>query len=171
MKYVKAGLFNANLMYLLEGIPSIVKKYSKYTSDEMFKIWDYEYSNIESTYITLIEFIHRSQIHIRGIDMDLFDDLEILQNNLDLSDVEIYDQFDDTRRSISYIGNVPGTLLKTGYNYLELTKDGDTYKGSLKFSISPSYIPEVKLKNGRTSFENLVFYVLYNRFACEIITK
>ena len=160
MEYIKRGLFNRDLMYLLEGVPFIIKKYSKYTPTEMFDIWDFEYSNIETSYILLQEYMNDKHLEISGLDVGVFSDLDILTDNLNL---HTSNDFQGSRVAISYSEDEMGLIQKHDYTYMTMIVNNFTYTVKLSYGIS---IPDLTLtfKDGKKSFENLFIYILYHRF-------
>lgn len=147
-------------MHLLNGVPSIVNQYSKYTPDELFDIWDYEYSNIETMSIVMKDLTSGYYLEISELDISVFSDLNILTNNLHLAASQ---EFQDSRFFNSYYEITGGTIPKSDYAEMVMSVLGGIYTVELRHGYSLPSTP-LKFKDDKESFENLLMYVLYHRF-------
>ena len=163
MEYIKRGLFNKDLMYLLEGVPVVIKKYSKYKPDEMFNIWDFEYSNIETSYHLLQEYMNDKRLEISELDVSVFSDLDILTDNLHLPESSESNDFQDSRFFVSYVKNPDRSIRKFDHTEMIMKILKGSYTVELRYSDIYPNTP-LKLKDDKKSFENLFIYILYHRF-------
>lgn len=148
---------NKDLMYLLEGVPFIVNKYKNYTPEEMFDIFNFEYVNIETSYIILKDMMKFSYLEVR-ISNDVFTDIQMLKDNLDVSQYESY--LYDAMAVIPYLEMYTGAAqyVKGNTSMLYLIHDKDLYQATEGDTGSV-----LVLKHGRKSFENILLYVIYHR--------
>src|SRR5579872_5671717 len=124
MPYVKEGLFNKDLMYLLEGIPFIVKKYSKYTSEEMFNIWDYEYTSTHTAIRQLRDIMSNDYLRVFFED-GYFEDLTILQDNIIPENT--LEQFRYAMGVLPYVETSGGSYEFRPHGLLQITKNNQRY--------------------------------------------
>ncbi len=176
-KYIKRGLFNKDLMRMLEGDPYVVKSYSIRSPKDLFRILSYEYDGIDISAVLVREMLSHKNLEVKIKMVNASTSYSILLDNLDISE-NIFDII-DVQRSIFPYENIATMTekvdyaqgrrisVRTGYYVTQDIPEHKLimfkYKERYDVTISNSN-DDITFKDGGSSFYNLLTHFLYNRF-------
>ncbi len=176
-RYMEMGLFNKDLVRILQGRGS----YTQRSPKDLFRMFSHEYNNIYMTMTTVEEILSHRSVKI-SVPLSVFSDYSILLDNIDITDdifryvedtqmVKSYDIIED--RATDYENPITGRLISYGSGHYEettgtsLTISYSDYGGSISLEICNNF---ATFSNGESSFYNLLLYVVYNKFRGIYIT-
>ena len=163
--YVYQGLFNKDILYLVKAVPEVVNFYKRYTPDEMFDIYNFEYTNISECYTYLNSLLKSRDEFTLTVTMDHITDITVLQDNVYINIP--HDQITILKEVTPFdlpISTVEILNANTSQFELVLIKVKTFYRVHIiGYRVANSYIRIFELKHKSESFMNIFMHILYHR--------
>lgn len=148
-------ILNKDLEYLFNGVEMAIKRFKKYTSQQLFDIIISEYYNVNSAMYNMEEIINKNFEFV--IDIEKIQDVRIFMDYIDMDDFII--DYDDTKWTFSYVIDIVDenyNKQKSGAN-LSINKTGNEV-------IANYFSKEIKIKDNMKFIKNLLIYLFYHRY-------
>lgn len=170
--YMYQGLFNKDIEYLLKGVQYVIKSYEKYKPNQLFDMYNFEYTNILTVY-SYMKYLFEKLYFSLEVSMDYVTDTTLLQDNLN---IDIHEKnLNDSKEFPPFYYGILEMASRDVHesvpcDFIILIKKIDTeYAIDLMVRKNVGFnIYEIELKNSDRSFKNILMYVLYRRPKLEI---
>jgi hypothetical protein len=173
--HMEMGLFNKDLIRILQGDTFVTKIYSKRSPQDLFRIFSHECNNIYSSVNFAKEIMLHRNLYIY-IPLEIFSDYSILMDNIDI-DATLFESIynsqmespfelveDYIEREIPITGRIISEV--TGRGYYEEVNIHQLYLSKMNnnFEVRLSSTYPITFKDKDNSFYNILLYLLYNKF-------